>query len=141
MLAPCLNCRVFTLTTSDSGRPCLYVIIQNEKNEVIPLHRVVRTLMLALLTTTLTAAEPWHAIAAPTITTQSVAAALVMLAYRMTAEQLLRLSDFSDVQVARVGAEVVVRCHEATYRLRDSDLLEFWPISDEDSDELRLSHG
>ena len=84
-----------------------------------------RTLTLTLLTTALTVAltavEPWHAITAPTITTQTEAAALVMLAYRVTAEQQVRLSNSSDVQVARVGAEVVVRCDEATYRLTDND--------------------
>lgn len=92
-----------------------------------------RSLMIALLTTALTAAEPWHAITAPTITTQTEAAALVMLAYRMTAEQQVRLWDFNNVQVARVGEEVVIRCDEATYRLTDNDLLEPWPISAEES--------
>ena len=92
-----------------------------------------RTLMLAMLTTSLTAVEPWTAITAPTITTQTEAAALVMLAYRVTAEQQVRLSTSSEVQVARVGAEVVVRCDETTYRLTDHDLLEPWPISAEES--------
>ena len=50
-----------------------------------------RSILLALLVTSLvtalTAAEPWHVISAPTITTQAEATALVLLAYRVTAEQ------------------------------------------------------
>lgn len=115
------------------SRPFLTRFFQVEQNVAIPVHPGMRFVLLALLNTALTGAEPWHAISAPTITTQAEAAALVMLAYRVTAEQQVQMSDFGDVQVARVGAEVVVRCDQGTYRLTDNDLLEPWPISAEES--------